>query len=106
MYICDDCGSVFLAPAFYDEIHMELEGYPVEQIACCPECGGGNWSDAEPCQYCEEYFAIADLTMRCFCKECMEQLLGRPDLLKEYARSDLDAFAEFASEYLNGKERT
>lgn len=72
MFICTDCGCVFDEPATYGESHPYGEGYAVETLACCPNCGEG-FEEAVQCKYCGEYFSKDDLNNG-ICDECLDDL--------------------------------
>ena len=58
MYICNECGAVFEAPAVEREVHYWLDGQPAEEFAVCPDCGGTAISEAFECDGCGEYCAV------------------------------------------------
>lgn len=102
MWICDDCGAVFEEPGSYREIHTELDDMPVEMVSCCPECGGGFWTEAKMCPRCEEYYSVDDLIGGKLCKGCLDEIIKmNSDVVRKYIDADRDAFAEFAAEELN-----
>ena len=100
MYVCETCGASFVEPK---SVPFYREYFPG-----CPECNSFLISqDATQCQCCEEWktddkmFLVAGI-----CHDCVEDILcERHDLLVEYAREDIDAFAEFAAEKLREEKK-
>lgn len=73
-YICVDCGCVFDEDEMgtYTEHHPYGMGYAEEVFGCCPMCKG-DFTEAERCDECGEYFAKEDLEDG-FCEECLKEL--------------------------------
>lgn len=53
MYICKDCGALFLNPKTYIEKH-NLDTPPYEQWYGCPYCSG-DFAETYECNICEDY---------------------------------------------------
>lgn len=53
MYICKDCGSLFLEPHKYTEKH-NLDIPPYEERHGCPYCGGA-FTETHECNICGDY---------------------------------------------------
>lgn len=73
MYICIDCGALFLEPREYIESHG-LDSPPYEAYSGCPVCGG-SFAETYECdgcgQYvCGEYIELNDKTV--ICSNCYE----------------------------------
>ncbi len=57
MYICKECGSVFGTPE------------PHKGKSECPDCGSTNFSEANYCKTCHEYFI--GTCYQDYCPECV-----------------------------------
>lgn len=72
MFKCMDCGCEFEEPAVSREYHGLEYGY--EERYSCPNCGGPDYKDSQPCDICGDYAWES-----CFCKNCREEA---KDMLK------------------------
>lgn len=57
MYICNDCGEVFSDHKIIEDPRPYGMGYVNERFGVCPHCDSDDWSEAEQCTRCGEYFA-------------------------------------------------
>lgn len=70
LYVCEDCGSVFTAPATLYEHHDELDECPAEKLSVCPYCKSYAIYEARQCDMCgeyvtEDYVVLSDGTVAC-----------------------------------------
>lgn len=100
MWVCEQCGASFVEPKFVPFYREYFQG--------CPECNSLLISqDATKCCCCEEWkpdekmFIVAGI-----CRDCVDDILcERHDILAEWAKEDIDAFAEFAAERLRNEKK-
>lgn len=53
MFICLECGNIFIEPKLYIETHG-LDSPPYENFYGCPKCGG-SFNDVPRCDICGQY---------------------------------------------------
>lgn len=100
VWVCESCGAWFTEP--------KLVPFYREKFPGCPECNSLLiYDDASQCSVCEGWYKDDDMFLVAgICKDCVEDILcERHDLLVDYAREDIDAFAEFVSEKLKEEKR-
>lgn len=73
MYICNDCGAFFEEPRITYESHDYGEGSALEEWAICPYCKENDFTEAEQCSRCGEYFAELEDDL---CDICWDEMYG------------------------------
>lgn len=58
MYYCKSCGSVF----------SQAE-YTKNRKYVCPDCGSKDFSEANQCKICKDYF-VSDSSYEKYCEDC------------------------------------
>lgn len=98
MYKCKDCGAVFEQPhEWYDDPSPSGIGLP---SGCyiyveCPECGSGDFEEAEECPRCGAYTFKENL----LCDDCREEFGIALRELKGRFGLDEDTLELACSEY-------
>lgn len=81
MFVCTDCGHIFLEAKHYTETHG-LERGPYETWFGCPECGGP-FATAHKCEECDKWITgeyIKTSSGQRICENCYSTYeLGEED---------------------------
>lgn len=72
MFVCRDCGDMFVLPVVHRDAHAFDYG-PYEEYYVCPHCGSNSFEDAPQCNACggyiyDEYYEINDTK---YCPDCV-----------------------------------
>lgn len=85
-FVCRNCGAVGSKDDLYPS--REFVGYcgdapAYEDRACCPECGGDDFDDAELCSVCQNIVAKDEFVGASnICPECVEALANYDNAVK------------------------
>ena len=102
MYICNKCKEVFDETHMRSEVVFESDGYQKwGYVDECPECGSEDFEEAVDCDLCGEWIPeskrIWGGVAHVICPDCAKSYFTL-DLLKEFALSEIEAWAYFLVE--------